>query len=192
MPNFYLAEYSNVGASDRGPISTIPCEPPISEQTIPIGFTNIQSEALLPETCIVKVQSEIPVQISIGTDPDATNSARTLAAGEAQLLAVAAGSKLKIAIVAKQGDNMNNNFDSLGSLLAMISNPKAAAEQVKILTAETTRLESAKRDLVGATSVAALQKEIDGRAHALAVATKDVEALRAELMGKLSAIKQLS
>jgi hypothetical protein len=192
MPTFYLAEYETIGATGRGAIA-IALEPPLAEQVIDITALSQQSDELLPETCIVKIQSDVACSIAIGLDPNATNSARILMAGEPQLLTVPAGAKLKIAVVAAQTNGSTvNSLNTLGALLKIVSSPDDAKKQYDELAKQTEKLEAATKELVGANSVATLLAEINGREHALSVREKDVAALEASLKAKANAIKALA
>lgn len=150
MPKLYLGEYSELGASGRGVIP-FPQEPPIGEQSIDIGLTSTSSETLLDEAVIIRLVAEEDCAIAIGVDPDATTSVRFVPAGKEQLLTVAAGSKMKIAVVAA-GSGGGSGFDSLGALLRVVTAPADVQKAMETLAAQTTKANDARKALKDATA----------------------------------------
>src|SRR5947208_8141692 len=110
MPKLSILEYADVGSSPRGALS-LPLEPPVSEQTIEIGFKSQQSAPLSPRTCIVRLVSDTDCRIAISAAADATDSLRQLTAGQEQLVTVAAGSGMRIAVVGT-GSGVPSGVDS--------------------------------------------------------------------------------
>src|SRR5438477_11463826 len=108
-----ITEYESIGATQRGPVP-VPCEPATAIQTAPIELINTVSDALDPSTCLVRLIPSDNWRIDISADnPDATNSNRVLAAGTEQIIAVAAGSKMKIGVTASP-DSKGSSMNGLG------------------------------------------------------------------------------
>lgn len=145
MPTLYLAEYSDVGSTQRGALA-IPLEPPQGEQVIDIGPNSVQSEAFKPATCIVKLVSDEDCVIEIGSDPDATNAVRKLLTGKPETISVTVGSKFKVAVVAVNSGSVTE-MDSLGSLLKLLASPADAQKQFAVLQANADKMTSAAKDL---------------------------------------------
>lgn len=174
MPNLYVGEYCDIGSTTRGSIA-IPLEPPLNEQSVEITSQSKQSAPIADTTCIVKLISDADCAIAIGTDPDATNSVRYLAAGMERIITVLPGSKLKIAVVATGDGSMS---DSLGAFLKIIASPAEAQKRLDNLTKQATVIDGsaaslrsatdehkkAKADLESATKIAQAAKAVADKA----------------------------
>jgi hypothetical protein len=147
MANLFLGEYCDVGSTNRGSLA-IPLEPPLAEQAVEIGNQSSQSKPLRADTCIVKLISDADCAIAIGSDPDATNSVRFLAAGKEQTIAVPPNSNLKVAVVASGSGSMS---DSLGAFLKIIASPEDAKKKLDELTKQAAVIDASAQSLRVAT-----------------------------------------
>ena len=94
-----ICEYGDIGSTPRGSVA-IPQEPPHATQLILVGPASVQSKPMADNTCIVRLNASVNCGIEIGADPDATGSLRRLTADKEKIIAVAPGSKMKIAVIA--------------------------------------------------------------------------------------------
>lgn len=180
MATLYIGEYADIGSTPRGSIP-IPLEPPRSEQSLELSATSIQSDSFSSDTSVLLLVSDVDCAIAIGADPDATTSARFLAAGQEKIVTVTLGSKLKVAAVARGSGSMS---DSLGSFLSVVADPVAAKKSLDALakqaavadaSAQTMRVAAdtnrkAKTDADAATQKAEAAKAANDRSVADVVA----------------------
>lgn len=170
MSTLYIGEYSDIGSVGRGSVP-IPQEPPHGEQAVDFSVTSKASDTLSDATCIVRLVSDDDCAISVGADPDATNSVRLVSANKEQLLTVVAGSKMKIAVVATGG--VASGFDSLDALLRIVTSPIDAKKQFDLLAVQAAKADAATKALRVASDADRMTKDD------LDAATKKAEAAKA-------------
>jgi|NOAtaT_6_FD_contig_21_5216831_length_650_multi_7_in_0_out_0_1 hypothetical protein len=96
MPKLYITEYSRIG-SDRVNRNVQTGEnPPVANQTVNIGATSTQSNALSFKTSLVRVHTDAICSIEIGEDPVATVNSLRMAANQTEYFSVPNGFKIAV------------------------------------------------------------------------------------------------
>jgi len=92
MATVFISEYP--GGLPMG--SQAPPEPPLAEQTVPIGGTSAQSQAFGGGTKLIRLHVDAPCSILIGEDPTARTSNKRLAANQTEFFNVQPGHRLAV------------------------------------------------------------------------------------------------
>jgi hypothetical protein len=152
-----ITEHKDIGSTPRGSVA-VPLEPAVAEHSIELGAVSIQSRVFHPETILLKLTADADCKFSIGTDPDATDSVRLLAAGRPEIFAVPSASNLKIAaLAAGSGSSMT---DSLGAFLSVVANPVAAQKQLSAITKQAAVLDASAASLRDANAEASAGRSL--------------------------------
>jgi hypothetical protein len=100
MASLFITEYARCGTDGRKvSLASIPEEPPLATQAIPITGDPVESATFNPGTTLIRVYPEIPCNVEIGADPVLSPGSRRLAAGAPEYFAVPLGSGLKLIAV---------------------------------------------------------------------------------------------
>jgi len=98
MPKLDITEYSELSLTGRGSVIMAGQEPSFRNQQVDIGATSAQSESLSDVTKFVRIHSEAPCRVALGTDPTASSASMRMGAGGTEYLGVVPG--IKIAVIA--------------------------------------------------------------------------------------------
>jgi hypothetical protein len=186
-----ILEYSDVGSTQRGSIA-IPLEPPHNVQSFEVGPASVQSKPMADNTCIVRLNASVDCAIEIGADPDATDSFRHLTAGKEKIIAVAPGSKMKIAAIATGNGAAASGMNTLEGLLQIITSPAEVKKQLDVLTQAAAKLDAATQAHKTASEATGWAGKLAEWDASLVQREKDVAALKAQLEAKLKQIKSLA
>lgn len=100
MATLYIKEYQLMKKDDQGFL--IGPGPLITQQKVTIAGTSAQSSALNGKTKFVILESDIPCQYAVGTNPTADTNSQFLSANNRLLEPVVGNETLKIAVITQQ------------------------------------------------------------------------------------------
>lgn len=98
MATLYVTEFSGIGGVSNFPISGA-VQPPIAEQTVPIGGTSAPSNAFNPNTRLVRIHTDNICSIVFGAAPVATTTKARMAAGQTEYFSIPEGVTYKVAVI---------------------------------------------------------------------------------------------
>lgn len=170
----YIAEYSDVGSTQRGALA-IPLEPALGTQTVEVTAGSVQSAAFEPLTCILTLLSDEDCMYAVGKDPNALDGGSKLIAKREKVITIPAGQGLKIAVTAANVRSVSkmDNMDSLEALVKLLAFPADAKTQYDLMAANVAKMNE---------SADALRKASEENAairDQLIVATNDALAAKA-------------
>ena len=99
MAVLFITEYARQGRDAAGYGLVAAEEPPVANQTVAIGATSAQSNALDAKTHFIRVSTDAICSIEIGTNPTASATTRRLPADTTEYFAVPAGKSYKVAVI---------------------------------------------------------------------------------------------
>ena len=99
MSTLFITEFRG-SRNARSALEPVAVLPPLAEQAVAVGAGSVQSAALNAATDLVRVHCDVNCQVSFGANPTAAVGSMRLAAGASEYFGVAAGSALKIAVIA--------------------------------------------------------------------------------------------
>jgi len=100
MPTLYITEYTGIQADPSAMSMNCAVVPSITQQAIVYSSSSVQSATLNAATRLVRLVSDATCFKATGVNPTATQTATRMTAESAEYFAVAAGSNLKIAVIA--------------------------------------------------------------------------------------------
>ena len=98
MATLYIAEYSDL-AKAAPYLVQVPMEAPLTEQTVAIGGSSVQSAAFNTSTRLVRIHTNAICSIKFGTNPTASVTTARMAAGQTEYHGVPIGGTFKVAVI---------------------------------------------------------------------------------------------
>lgn len=102
MAVVYITEFAKLAREDfGGPTGVVqtPVEPALANQTVAIGASSVQSNALKSETRVVRIHTDAICHIDIGADPAANTTKRRLPANAIEYIGIPPNVQFKIAVI---------------------------------------------------------------------------------------------
>ncbi len=186
-----ILEYSDVGSTQRGSVA-IPLEPPHNVQSFEVGPASVQSKPMADNTCIVRLNASVDCAIEIGADPDATDSFRHLTAGKEKIIAVAPGSKMKIAAIATGNGAGVSGMNTIEGLLGLLTSPADFKTRLDTLSHAAAKADAATQAHKDAVKDSAWSGKLDEWEQNLNQREKDIAALKADLEARFAKLRALA
>lgn len=98
MATLYLAELNAIGGGGNHPVSGAQW-PPVTEQTINITGSSLQSNILNNNTTLLRINVDTACSIEIGVNPTASTVTARLAANQTEYFSVPPNSGYKVAVI---------------------------------------------------------------------------------------------
>lgn len=101
MSTLYIAEYALAALQQvSGSPPQAPHEPPLVEQTVPIGGSSQQSQPFNAQTTAVRLHCDVVCSVAFGLNPSATTSNQRFAANQTEFKSVPKGQGYIVAVIA--------------------------------------------------------------------------------------------
>lgn len=96
MAKLYITELAHNGAAESGAQLQIAAVPPLAEQVITVTGASAQSAAFNGATKMVRIATDVPVNLAFGANPTATVSKLYLPSGGVEYFSVVGGMKVAV------------------------------------------------------------------------------------------------
>lgn len=100
MPTLTISEFPSQASNERGGLAPLVVMAAAVSHVVAIGASSAQSATLGAATTVVRVATDTDCRILAGANPTALATSLPLGAGQSESFSVAAGSALKIAVIA--------------------------------------------------------------------------------------------
>jgi len=105
MSRLYISEFTETAVIKGREIPAINVKDKVTDQSVAIGATAASSNAFASNTGLVRIKATADCHVEFGATPTAVKTAGsevgiTLTAGEAEYVAVPAGSSYKLSVIA--------------------------------------------------------------------------------------------
>lgn len=100
MPTLTISEFPGQAGNERGGLAPLVALASAISHVVAIGAASAQSVTLGASTTLVRVATDTDCRIVAGANPTALATSLLLTAGQSESFGVAAGSLLKIAVIA--------------------------------------------------------------------------------------------
>lgn len=98
MAMVYITEYAEISNLPVGRVGQMPRDPPVTEQTVAISVSSVQSAAFNSATKLIRIHTDAVCSIVIGSNPIATSANARFATNQTEYRDVSAGG-LKLAVI---------------------------------------------------------------------------------------------